>query len=67
VREVAIATGIPNPVPTLMATLLRHLTDVVGPEAAAQFVSSPDLADPDRAVVRDLIFGLRSDPGPLDL
>lgn len=67
VREVALAAGVPNPVPALMARLLRHLADAVGPDAAAQLVMSPDLAEPDRGVVRDLVFGLRSDPGPGDL
>lgn len=62
VREVALAAGLPNPVPVLMAMLLRHLTDAVGPEAAAQVVMSGHLAGPDRAVVRDLVFGVRSDP-----
>lgn len=66
VREVALAAGVPNPVPTLMATLLRHLTGAVGPETAAQMVMSFQLADPDRTVVRDLVFGLRSDANPLD-
>ena len=67
VREVALAAGLANPVPTLMATLLRYLTDIMGRETAARLVSSLELADPDRAVVRDLVSGLRSDPGPLDL
>jgi hypothetical protein len=67
VREVALAEGVPNPVPTLLAILVRHLTDAVGPETAARLVTSLHLADPDRAVARDLVFGLRSDPSPLDL
>lgn len=66
VREVALAAGLPNPVPTLIASLLRHLTGAVGPEVAARMVMSDHLADPDRVVVRDLVFGLRSDPSPLD-
>lgn len=66
VREVAIAAGLPNPVPALMTTLLRHLTDALGPEAAAQLVLSQHLTDADRTVVRDLVFGLRSSPTPLE-
>jgi hypothetical protein len=49
-----------------MAILLRHRTDAVGPEAAAQLLMSPQLADHDRAVERDLVFGLRSDTSSLD-
>jgi hypothetical protein len=57
VREVALAAGIQNPVPALMATLLGHLTEAVGADAAARLVLSEYLADEDRAVVRDLVFG----------
>lgn len=64
VREVALAAGLPNPVPALLALLLRHLSDAIGPEAAAQRLLSGELADVDRVVARDLVFGLRSDPGP---
>lgn len=66
VREVALAAGIPNPVPSMIATLLRYLTGAVGPEVAARMVMSDHLAEPDRVVVRDLVLGLRSDPSPLD-
>jgi tetratricopeptide (TPR) repeat protein len=66
VREVALAAGLPNPVPAMMAILLRHLTRAVGPEAAARLLMSPHLADPDRVVVRDLVFGPRSGSSPLD-
>lgn len=57
VREVALAEGLPNPVPGLMAALLRFLTEHVGPEKAAQLLTSSELEAADRAVVRDLIFG----------
>ena len=66
VREVALAAGLPNPVPGLVALMLRHLTEAVGPEVAARMVMLPHLADEDRAVVSDLVFGLRSDASPLD-
>lgn len=68
VREVALGAGLPNPVPTLMGMLLRELMEAIGPEAAARLVLSPHLADADRAVVLDLVFGLRRQPdaaGPL--
>jgi len=67
VREVALAAGLPNPVPTLMAILVRYLNDAVGPETAARLVASLQLDEPDRAVARDLVFGLRSVPNPLGL
>ena len=65
-REVALAAGVANPVPTLMATLFRHLTDAIGPEAAARLLISANLMDIDRAVARDLVFGQRSDTNPFD-
>lgn len=66
VREVALAAGIQNPVPSLMATLLRHLAEAVGAEAAARLVLSEHLADEDRAVARDLVFGVGSSPTAFD-
>ena len=64
VREVALAAGLQNPVPAMIALLLRYLTTAVGPDAAARLLMSPHLEEPDRTVVRDLVLGLRSDPGP---
>jgi|GEM_PF-3853376 len=64
VREVAIAAGVQNPVPTLMRILLEHLTAAVGAEAAARLIMSEHLADKDRAIVRDLVFGITPTSGP---
>jgi hypothetical protein len=64
VREVALAAGIQNPVPHLMATLLKHLTAAIGAQAAAQLIMSEHLANEDRSVVRDLVFGITPGPGP---
>lgn len=64
VREVALAAGLQNPVPAMIALLLRYLTTAVGPDAAARLLMSPHLAEADRAVVRDLVLGLSSHPGP---
>lgn len=66
VREVALAAGISNPVPSLFATLLKFLNESLGPGAAAQLLTSSDLAEPDRVVMRNLVFGLGSRPSPLD-
>ncbi|MDF1597100.1 MAG: hypothetical protein P1T08_13555 [Acidimicrobiia bacterium] len=66
VREVAHIAGVQSPVPTLMATLLEHLTAAVGAEAAARLVMSENLADEDRAIVRDLVFGITPTKGPLE-
>ncbi|WP_147453837.1 hypothetical protein [Nocardiopsis sp. Huas11] len=60
VREVALAAGIRNPVPTLVATLFEQLTEAVGAETAARLVMSEHLADEDRAVARDLVLGVVS-------
>jgi tetratricopeptide (TPR) repeat protein len=64
VREVALAAGIQNPVPHLMATLLEHLTAAIGAQAAARLIMSEHLANEDRSVVRDLVFGITPGPGP---
>lgn len=58
VREVALAAGIQNPVPYLMATMLEHLTAAIGAQAAARLIMSEHLANEDRSVVRDLVFGI---------
>lgn len=64
VREVAQAVGVQSPVPTLMATLLEHLTKAVGAEAAARLVMSESLAAEDRAIARDLVFGITTPNKP---
>src|SRR5204862_188075 len=64
VREVALAAGLQSPVPMLMANLLEHLTAAVGAEAAARLVMSEHFADEDRAIVRDLVFGITPTSGP---
>jgi hypothetical protein len=66
VREVAVAAGLRSPVPTLMATLLEHLSEAMGAGAAARLLLSEHLADEDRAVVRDLVFGIAPSWGPSD-
>jgi hypothetical protein len=57
VREVARAAGVQSPVPHLMTILLEHLTAAIGAEAATRLILSEHLADEDRAIVRDLVFG----------
>lgn len=67
VREVARAAGTQSPVPHLMTILLQHLTAAIGAEAATRLILSEHLADEDRAVVRDLVFGIGprpEQPGP---
>jgi hypothetical protein len=67
VREVARAAGIQSPVPHLMTMLHQHLTAAIGAEAATRLILSEHLADEDRAVVRDLVFGIGprpEQPGP---
>jgi DNA-binding transcriptional ArsR family regulator len=66
VREVAAAAGASSPVPTLMSTLFDHLSQAVGPAAAATRLLSDHLAEQDRTVVRDLVFGIapRADAEP---
>lgn len=63
VREAAHAAGVQSPVPHLMAILLGHLTEAVGVQGAARLIMSEHLADEDRAVVRDLVFGIGPDAG----
>jgi hypothetical protein len=63
-RQVALAAaGINNPVPTLMTTVLEHLTPAIGPQSAARLIMSEHLADDDRAVLRDLVLGIEPPPG----
>lgn len=64
IREVTLAAGLLNPVPAMIALLLRHLTTAIGPDAAARILLSPHLAEPDRTVVRDLVLGLRPESRP---
>lgn len=62
VREVTRAAGIQSPVPHLMTILLQQLTPAIGAEAAARLILSEHLAAEDRAVVRDLVFGIGPRP-----
>ncbi len=50
-----------------MTILLQHLTAAIGAEAATRLILSEHLADEDRAVLRDLVFGIgprQERPGP---
>lgn len=62
IREVACAAGIQSPVPHLMTILLDDLTAAIGAEDAGRLILSDHLADEDRTVVRDLVFGIDSRP-----
>jgi hypothetical protein len=62
VREVAAAAGVQSPVPHLMSILLDQLKVAIGAEGAARVIMSEYLAEEDRLVLRDLVFGISSGP-----
>lgn len=61
VRLVARQADRPNPVPHLLSFLLEYLSGTVGPEKAARLLESVEFDPPDKAVVRELLFGVRED------